>query len=47
MGPEGELGLGPEEPKSATKPTKHQPLAGIQVFRLAICSNLNTNKDLD
>jgi hypothetical protein len=28
----GELGLGPEEPKSATKPTRHQPLIGIDVF---------------
>lgn len=33
---EGELGLGPDEPKSATKPTKHQPLAGIEVLRSAI-----------
>jgi hypothetical protein len=31
----GELGLGPDEPKSATKPTMHQPLAGIQVFSVA------------
>ncbi|KAI9572017.1 regulator of chromosome condensation 1/beta-lactamase-inhibitor protein II [Boletus coccyginus] len=31
----GELGLGPDEPKSATKPTKNQPLAGIQVFSVA------------
>ena len=29
----GELGLGPDEPKSATKPTRHQPLLGIEVFR--------------
>jgi len=29
----GELGLGPDEPKSATKPTRHQPLLGIGVFR--------------
>lgn len=29
----GELGLGPEEPKSSTKPTKNQPLAGIDVFQ--------------
>ena len=28
----GELGLGPEEPKSATKPTRNQPLIGINVF---------------
>ena len=28
----GELGLGPEEPKSATKPTRIQPLVGIDVF---------------
>ncbi|KAH8985023.1 hypothetical protein EDB92DRAFT_1884440 [Lactarius akahatsu] len=25
----GELGLGPEEPKSATKPQRNQPLVGI------------------
>ncbi|KAI6112530.1 regulator of chromosome condensation 1/beta-lactamase-inhibitor protein II [Pisolithus sp. B1] len=31
----GELGLGPDEPKSATKPTRHQPLSGIEVFSLA------------
>ncbi|KAG6381859.1 regulator of chromosome condensation 1/beta-lactamase-inhibitor protein II [Boletus reticuloceps] len=31
----GELGLGPDEPKSATKPTKHQPLSEIHVFSLA------------
>jgi hypothetical protein len=30
----GELGLGPEEPKSATKPTRNQPLIGIDVFEL-------------
>ncbi len=30
----GELGLGPEEPKSATKPTRNQPLIGINVFEL-------------
>lgn len=30
----GELGLGPEEPKSATKPTRSQPLIGIDVFEL-------------
>lgn len=29
----GELGLGPDEPKSATKPTKHQPLTGIEVLQ--------------
>ncbi|KAH9971036.1 regulator of chromosome condensation 1/beta-lactamase-inhibitor protein II [Lactifluus volemus] len=28
----GELGLGPEEPKSATKPTRNLPLIGIDVF---------------
>ncbi|KAH8979679.1 hypothetical protein EDB92DRAFT_1858846 [Lactarius akahatsu] len=28
----GELGLGPEEPKSATKPQRNQPLVGINVF---------------
>ncbi|KIM60123.1 hypothetical protein SCLCIDRAFT_16396 [Scleroderma citrinum Foug A] len=31
----GELGLGPDEPKSATKPTRHQPLLGIEVFSVA------------
>ncbi|KIJ65345.1 hypothetical protein HYDPIDRAFT_88099 [Hydnomerulius pinastri MD-312] len=31
----GELGLGPDEPKSATKPTRHQPLVGIEVFCVA------------
>ncbi|KAG2364307.1 regulator of chromosome condensation 1/beta-lactamase-inhibitor protein II [Suillus spraguei] len=31
----GELGLGPDEPKSATKPTRHQPLAGIEVLSVA------------
>ncbi|KAH7910251.1 regulator of chromosome condensation 1/beta-lactamase-inhibitor protein II [Hygrophoropsis aurantiaca] len=31
----GELGLGPEEPKSATKPTKHQPLTGIEILSIA------------
>jgi hypothetical protein len=30
----GELGLGPDEPKSATKPTRNQPLIGIDVFEL-------------
>ncbi len=29
----GELGLGVDEPKSATKPTKNVPLAGIEVFK--------------
>ena len=28
----GELGLGPDEPKSATKPGKHMALDGIDVF---------------
>ncbi|KAI6149944.1 regulator of chromosome condensation 1/beta-lactamase-inhibitor protein II [Pisolithus tinctorius] len=31
----GELGLGPDEPKSATKPARHQPLSGIEVFSIA------------
>ncbi|KAL0954199.1 hypothetical protein HGRIS_005327 [Hohenbuehelia grisea] len=31
----GELGLGPDEPKSATKPIKNVPLAGIEVFDIA------------
>ena len=29
----GELGLGVDEPKSATKPTKMQPLLGIEVIQ--------------
>lgn len=29
----GELGLGPDEPKSATKPTHHKLLAGIHVLQ--------------
>lgn len=29
----GELGLGPNEGKSATKPTRHQLLIGIDVFQ--------------
>ncbi|KAI9449966.1 RCC1/BLIP-II [Lactarius psammicola] len=35
----GELGLGPEEPKSATKPTRNQPLVGIDVFDIAAGQN--------
>ncbi|KAF7793518.1 hypothetical protein EIP86_004632 [Pleurotus ostreatoroseus] len=31
----GELGLGVDEPKSATKPTKNVPLTGIDVFKIA------------
>jgi len=34
----GELGLGPEEPKSATKPTRNQPLIGIDVFEFVFHS---------
>lgn len=29
----GELGLGPNESKSATKPTRNQPLNGVDVFQ--------------
>lgn len=29
----GELGLGPEEVKSITKPTRHQPLIGVEVLQ--------------
>ena len=29
----GELGLGLDEPKSATKPTQHKPLTGIKVLQ--------------
>lgn len=35
----GELGLGPDEPKSATKPTKHVPLDGIHVLQVAAGQN--------
>ncbi|KZT69242.1 RCC1/BLIP-II protein [Daedalea quercina L-15889] len=35
----GELGLGPNEGKSATKPTRHQPLIGIEVFQIAGSQN--------
>lgn len=29
----GELGHGPDQPKSATKPTQNKPLAGIEVIQ--------------
>ncbi|KAJ3796343.1 regulator of chromosome condensation 1/beta-lactamase-inhibitor protein II [Lentinula aff. detonsa] len=35
----GELGLGPDEPKSSTKPTKHMPLEGIEVLQIAAAQN--------
>ncbi|CDO70139.1 hypothetical protein BN946_scf184783.g23 [Trametes cinnabarina] len=35
----GELGLGPNEPKSATKPLQHKPLTGIDVFQIAAGQN--------
>ncbi|KAL5513720.1 hypothetical protein ACEPAH_4120 [Sanghuangporus vaninii] len=35
----GELGFGPDEPKSATKPTRHQPLIGIDVIDIAASQN--------
>ncbi|KAF5341225.1 hypothetical protein D9611_005924 [Ephemerocybe angulata] len=35
----GELGLGPEEPKSATKPTRNIPLSGIDVIDIAAGQN--------
>ncbi|PPQ97999.1 hypothetical protein CVT26_003061 [Gymnopilus dilepis] len=35
----GELGLGPEERKSASKPTKNVPLSGIDVFDIAAGQN--------
>ncbi|TFK95198.1 RCC1/BLIP-II [Pterulicium gracile] len=35
----GELGLGNEQPKSATKPTKHEPLSGIEVIGIAPSQN--------
>ncbi|KAJ7132156.1 RCC1/BLIP-II [Mycena epipterygia] len=35
----GELGLGPDEPKSATKPTRHMPLVGVNVLDIAAGQN--------
>ncbi|KAK7031433.1 PHD-type domain-containing protein [Favolaschia claudopus] len=35
----GELGLGPDQPKSATKPTKHVPLTGVNVIDIAAGQN--------
>ncbi|KAI0923703.1 hypothetical protein AcV5_009178 [Taiwanofungus camphoratus] len=35
----GELGLGPNEAKSATKPTRHQPLIGVEVIQVAAAQN--------
>jgi len=35
----GELGLGPDEPRSATKPTRHQPLIGIEVYDISAGQN--------
>ncbi|XP_006461672.1 hypothetical protein AGABI2DRAFT_193077, partial [Agaricus bisporus var. bisporus H97] len=35
----GELGLGPEEPKSSTKPTKNNPLAHIEILDIAAGQN--------
>ncbi|KAK7045887.1 hypothetical protein VNI00_007318 [Paramarasmius palmivorus] len=35
----GELGLGVDEPKSATKPTRHVPLEGIDVIQIAAGQN--------
>ncbi|EDR07538.1 uncharacterized protein LACBIDRAFT_250496, partial [Laccaria bicolor S238N-H82] len=35
----GELGLGQDEPKSATKPTRNIPLVGIDVFDIAAGQN--------
>ncbi|KAI0057641.1 RCC1/BLIP-II [Artomyces pyxidatus] len=35
----GELGLGPNEAKSATKPMRNQPLSGIDVFDIAAGQN--------
>jgi hypothetical protein len=35
----GELGLGADEPKSATKPTRHLPLVGIDVIDIAAGQN--------
>ncbi|THV04050.1 RCC1/BLIP-II [Dendrothele bispora CBS 962.96] len=35
----GELGLGVDEPKSSTKPTRHNPLEGIEVYQIAAGQN--------
>ncbi|KAJ7695045.1 RCC1/BLIP-II [Mycena rosella] len=35
----GELGLGPDEPKSATKPTRHIPLVDVAVIDIAAGQN--------
>ncbi|KAJ6624924.1 regulator of chromosome condensation 1/beta-lactamase-inhibitor protein II [Mycena sp. CBHHK59/15] len=35
----GELGLGPDEPKSATKPTRHVPLVGVSVIDISAGQN--------
>ncbi|KAJ7594389.1 regulator of chromosome condensation 1/beta-lactamase-inhibitor protein II [Mycena floridula] len=35
----GELGMGADQPKSATKPTKNVPLEGIEVFAIAAAQN--------
>ncbi|OJT07597.1 Protein RCC2 -like protein [Trametes pubescens] len=35
----GELGLGPNEPKSSTKPLQHKPLTGIDVLQIAAGQN--------
>ncbi|KDQ62001.1 hypothetical protein JAAARDRAFT_528999 [Jaapia argillacea MUCL 33604] len=35
----GELGLGPDEPKSATKPGRNQPLIGIEILDVAASQN--------
>lgn len=32
----GELGLGFDEPKSATKPTRNIPLVGLEVFEYVL-----------
>jgi len=34
-----ELGLGADEPKSATKPQRHQPLIGVDLFQIAAGQN--------
>ncbi|KAI0766088.1 RCC1/BLIP-II [Trametes elegans] len=35
----GELGLGPNEPKSSTKPLQHKPLTGIDVLQIGAGQN--------
>lgn len=42
----GELGLGPNEPKSSTKPLQHQPLTGIDVLQCVPANKLDRYETL-